>query len=203
MRPAPGEIRVWTICLDEVRPDALPPLSAEEQAREARFIAERDRRRYSAAHAALRAILSSMLDAPVEFSATDSGKPFLKGVPEIRFSLSHSHEMAMVGVALDREIGVDIERMRVLPDCLALAERFFPASESAALFGTPEPERQADFYLRWTRIEARLKATGVGLYGCGTESEGEWMIRNIDAPPGYAAAVAAPGAPMTVTLMSF
>ena len=50
-----------------------------------------------------------MTDAPLEFAAHGKGKPYLASAPEIRFNLSHSREMALVAVARDVEIGVDIE----------------------------------------------------------------------------------------------
>ena len=45
---------------------------------------------------------------------------------EIRFNLSHSREMALLAVARDVEVGVDIERVRPLQEYAAIAERFFP-----------------------------------------------------------------------------
>jgi len=99
--------------------------------------------------------------------------------------------MALVGVALGVEVGVDIELLRPIPEHAAIAERFFPPSEAEALAAVPEAKRERDFFRRWTRIEAMLKARGTGLYGAGAELDGEWTVCEIDAGSGFAAAAAA------------
>jgi 4'-phosphopantetheinyl transferase len=145
---------------------------------------------------ALRAILGSETSAPLEFAVAEKGKPYLPGAPEVKFNLSRSHEMALIAVALGVEVGVDVERLRPLPEYAAIAERFFPPSERGVL-------DERDFFRRWTRIEAALKARGVGLYGAGAELEGPWTVEEIDAGPGYAAAVAAAGEGITVVVHDF
>jgi 4'-phosphopantetheinyl transferase len=94
----------------------------------------------------------------------------------------------LVAIALDIEVGVDVERIRPMRDWRDIAERFFPPAEAAAV------EDEPDFFRRWTRIEAMWKACGAGLYSAGVEPAGEWTVEEIDAGPGYAAAVAAEGA---------
>jgi 4'-phosphopantetheinyl transferase len=145
------------------------------------------------AHEALRTILETVTGAPEEFAVAEKGKPYLPGAPEVRFSLAHSHELALVGVALGMDVGVDIERLRPLPEYAAIAERFFPPSEREGL-------DERDFFRRWTRIEAKLKARGVGLYGAGAELGGEWTVEPIDAGEGFAAAVAVERAGMRVVV---
>jgi 4'-phosphopantetheinyl transferase len=145
----------------------------------------------------LRAILGKLTGARLDFAVTESGKPYLPGEPRLKFNLAHSGEMALVGAVLDVEIGVDVERVRDLADYAALAERFFPPSEAVLVEG------QADFFRRWTRLEAILKATGVGLYGMGIEPAGPWTIAEIDAGAGYAAAVALPREGLEVIVHEF
>jgi 4'-phosphopantetheinyl transferase len=148
-------------------------------------------------HGALRAILGKLTPARLDFGVTERGKPYLPAEPRLKFNLSHSHAMALVGVSLEVEIGVDVEHVRALPDYQALADRFLPLSEAAQVTG------HADFFRRWTRIEAALKATGVGLYGMGVEPEGEWTVEEIDAGPEYSAAVALPRAGVRVVMHDF
>jgi 4'-phosphopantetheinyl transferase len=93
-----------------------------------------------------------------------------------------------------------VERVRPMSDCLTLAERFFPPSEAAAFAAVAAPERERDFFRRWTRIEAVLKARGVGLYGMGEELAGEWSIEEFEAGAGYAAAVAVAAPDVRVTI---
>jgi 4'-phosphopantetheinyl transferase len=191
----PGEAHVWRIPLrDDL---GFPAPTPGELARAARYRQERSRQQYLRSHGALRAILGRLTDARLDFAVTESGKPYLPGAPRLQFNLSHSHEMAIVGAALDVEIGVDVEHIRPLSDYAAMAERFFPPSEAVGIAG------EADFFRRWTRIEAALKARGVGIYGMGIERTGEWTVGEIDAGPEYSAAVALPAVGIEIVMHDF
>src|SRR5215831_4929216 len=135
-----GRIQVWRIRLDDA---IVPPPTPGELARAARFRLPELAERYLKSHAALRDILSHCTDVPLDFALHQHGKPYLPLGPHIRFNLSHSHEMALVAVTLDHEVGVDIERLRPLPRFVELAERFFPPSE-------PRPANETDFFRQWT-----------------------------------------------------
>jgi len=178
-----SEVHVWRVRLNDV--EALEPTPGES-ARAARFRFERHRQQYLRSHAALRAILRRYTEEPLAFAVTEAGKPYLPEVPRVKFNLAHSHEMALVAVATDTEVGVDVERVRALSDYAAIAERFFPPSEAADVLDL------RDFFRRWTRIEAVLKARGVGLNDIGLDPSGEWTIQEIDVGPEYSGAVALP-----------
>lgn len=190
-----GEAHVWRVPLREGM--VLPPPTAGELARAARFRFDAPRLQYLRSHGALRAILGRLTAARLDFALTEHGKPYLPNEPRLKFNLSHSHEMALVGATQDVEIGVDVEHRRPMPDYAAMAERFFPPSEAGAV------EDERDFFRRWTRIEAAVKATGVGLYGLGVEQMGEWTVVEIDAGEEYAAAVALPRAGIDVVAHDF
>jgi len=197
--PNGGTVDVWLVRLDQDG-DWLPPTPAERDRAE-RFVSQELRERHLRSHAALRAILRRYTPTPgsdPDFALAEHGKPYLPAVPELKFNLSHSHQLALVAVALGMEVGVDVERLRPLPDCLAIAERFFPSADAAALAEAPADRREHEFFRRWTRIEAVLKARGIGLYGAGTEPAGDWTVQPVDVGAGYAAAVAAPLAGVTV-----
>jgi len=198
-----GELYVWRVRLDALAEDALAPAAPDEEARAARFHSDEARVRYLRSHRALRSILAGIASAPLAFALAENGKPYLPAAPEIRFNLSRSHGLAVVGVALGVEVGVDIERLRPLPEHTAIAERFFPPSEAQALLETPEAGRERDFFRRWTRIEAMLKARGTGLYGAGAELGGQWTVCEIDAGEGFAAAAAAVGEGMRIAVHDF
>jgi 4'-phosphopantetheinyl transferase len=184
---------VWRIRLDQVR---VPPATAGEAARAARFHAPVYAARYLAAHGALRAILARYTKVRLDFALREKGKPYLPMAPEVRFNLSHSHEMALVAVSLGVEVGVDVERLRPMPQFAAIAERFFPPSAE-------RPAGEADFFRSWTRVEAVLKARGVGLYSSSSDPEGKWSVEEIDAGPGFAAAVAAEGTEIAVKMHDY
>lgn len=193
-----GGITVWMVRLDELDVGALPPAREDDLARAARFHSGETGRRYLCAHRALAAIVG---EGPLALGA--HGKPYLRETPGLKFSLSRSGELALVAVSGAADVGVDIERVRRVPEHEQIAQRFFPPSEAAELALEPEPRREREFLRRWTRIEARLKALGVGLYGAGAEFEGEWTVEDVDAGPDFAAAVAAPRAGLAVQVRAF
>lgn len=187
-----GELHVWLIPIDRLRETALPEATRAEIARAERFQSGVVQRRYLRAHRAMRAILQSLTPSPLIFAVSETGKPYLASVPGLKFNLSRSKNMAAVAVAREVDVGVDIEQLRPLTDYMGIAERFLPPSAAAEFAAVFEPDPEREFFRRWTRTEAVLKATGEGLYGAGKELEGEWTILEIDAGPEYAAAVAAP-----------
>ncbi len=186
----PGEVHVWRVRLN--RGDASPPTAAEA-AHAARLATPPLRRRYLRAHATLRDILGSVTTAPLDFALREKGKPYLAAAPEIRFNLAHSREVALVAVALDVEVGVDIERVRPLTEYAAIAQRYFPE-------GYTVPTSVREFFRHWTRFEALLKAHGAGLYGAGATPPGVWSVTEIDAGPRFTAALAVEG-PLPMVIM--
>jgi 4'-phosphopantetheinyl transferase len=186
----PGEVHVWRVRLN--RAEASPPTAAEA-AHAARLATPPLRRRYLRAHAALRDILGSVTAAPLEFALREKGKPYLASAPEIRFNLAHSREVALVAVALDVEVGVDVERVRPLREYAAIAQRYFPEGYTA-------PTSVREFFRHWTRFEALLKAHGAGLYGAGTTPPGIWSVIEIEAGPRFTAALAVEG-PVPAVIM--
>jgi len=146
-------------------------LSSVEQDRASKFKFETDRRRYITAHAALRSILSSYVNSPareLQFASGPYGKPKLAPIHDkkkIAFSLSHSHEVALIAITQGREIGVDVEWVREDFVFDEVAHRFFTTREVAALHALPLHLQREAFYKCWTSKEAFLKAKGTGLSG--------------------------------------
>jgi phosphopantetheinyl transferase len=186
-------IDVWTVDLEKA---VVPPPTPGESARAARFATDTLRKRYLKAHGALRAILGKVTTARLEFALHEKGKPYLPLAPEVRFNLSRSHDRALIAVSTEVEVGVDIERIRPMVNYAAVADRYFPPDEAA-------PVDEADFFRRWTRIEALLKARGDGLYGAGAPVDGAWTIQEIDAGAGFAGAVAGEGEGLVVKIHKF
>jgi 4'-phosphopantetheinyl transferase len=81
----------------------------------------------------------------------------------LHFNLAHSGELALLALTRAGEVGVDVERIRPMPDALELAARFFSPREVAALQTVPPDDANAAFFRLWTRKEAWLKATGEGI----------------------------------------
>jgi 4'-phosphopantetheinyl transferase len=178
-------------------------LDDEERARAMRFVRPRDRHRFVLAHAALRLFVARCLDvqpAAVRYESGANGKPRLApGLPSLEFNLSHSGDWGLLAVARDRLVGTDVEQVRDVPDALSIADGHFSAAERQVLRSLRAAERQDAFFRCWTRKEAMVKATGDGLGSTSalTRVDGRpgdaagWSLRDLTAPPGYAAAGAA------------
>lgn len=142
-------------------------LSSDETERAGRFLHERDRRRYVVCRARLREILAPHLGTDAtgpRFAYGPQGKPALAvGDGRLRFNLSRSHERGVVALRLDAHVGVDIERIQPVPEAMAIAERIFAAEEHRALRAVPPADFDAAFLGYWTRKEAVVKSTGLGL----------------------------------------
>jgi 4'-phosphopantetheinyl transferase len=142
-------------------------LSEDEHARAARFHFEKDTRRFTVARAVVRSILGGYTRRPsrdLRFDYAHYGKPALPNVnADLRFSVSHSGDFAMLAVALGREVGVDLEAIRLDVETDTLAERFFSERERTTIRGLPLHERVRAFFRCWTCKEAFLKGQGLGL----------------------------------------
>ena len=145
-------------------------LSIDECRRMERFAFDRDRKRFLLSHGLLRVILSRYVDEDphqLRFEVSAQGKPHLIGrdsrPASVQFSLAHSAECAVGGVARGRAIGVDVEAIRRDVEALALAERFFAPEEARRLNEADGESQRSLFYRYWTAKEAYLKARGVGL----------------------------------------
>ena len=104
-------------------------------------------------------------DAPLEFALHEKGKPYLASAPEIRFNLAHSHGMALVAVALDVEVGVDIERMRPLPEYAAIAAALLSRGSARAL-------RRARFFPPLDALRSAAQGTRSGPLRRGRRAPG-------------------------------
>jgi 4'-phosphopantetheinyl transferase len=144
------------------------------------------------ARAALGRVLAAALgeDGPPELVVDENGKPRLAVDPgRLSFNLSHSGGLALVALAPDGvEVGVDVERVKERRDLSRLAARWLPEDDAAAVAAVPPAEQAAVFYPAWTRHEARVKCSGVGL--AGTPPGREVTAVRLEIDDGYAAAVA-------------
>lgn len=149
--------------------NALYVLVEEERERAARFLAERERRRFLVARATLRRLLGERLGVSpraVRLTTGEHGKPALArpfSESGLRFNVSHSEDLAVYGFARGREIGVDVEAVRSIEDAEAIVRRFFSRNECSAFLALDPVDRPLAFFRCWTRKEAFIKAIGEGL----------------------------------------
>ncbi|MGO9096664.1 MAG: 4'-phosphopantetheinyl transferase family protein [Bryobacteraceae bacterium] len=203
--PAPVHIWLWRTDIEAFPAEVL---SASERAAAARFRFPRDRIRATSSRAGLRWLLGGYLGVPPEslvFAAGAGGKPCLAGAGAVSFNLSHSGIYTTAAVSRNREVGIDLERIR--PDAAGrdIAARFFSGEERAWLDATPGVE---SFFRLWTAKEAVLKAMGTGLstplnrlsVRPGQDAP-PWNLRELDLAPDYASAVAFDGPPVEPEVM--
>lgn len=98
---------------------------------------------------------------PFPFPTGDKGKPRPEGFNGIHFNVSHSGFWVVVATS-GAEVGVDVERMRKVPE--GVAYRFFSEPEKQLLDKAEnEFEKAHIFFTLWTLKESFLKAIGKGL----------------------------------------
>lgn len=131
--------------------DMLPPAARQE------FLSFR---------ACLRVVLAlyhikTMVPKSIRIEISEHGKPWLPDEPRLHFNLSHSH--GALAIAVSRvEIGVDIEKIRPVPDLHDLAQNFLAPTDAASIASHAETEQSAAFLRCFTAREAYLKALGTG-----------------------------------------
>jgi 4'-phosphopantetheinyl transferase len=170
-----GEAHVWF-----ARPDLLTDpervreceaiLSPAEADRAARFRFPEHAHTFRVSHALVRACLSHYWPAvpPREWTFVENahGRPDLApspSVPPLVFNLSHTQGLAACAIALDAEIGVDVEWVDRRSATTEIADRFFAPAEVAQLKASPLSEQKSRFFDYWTLKESYIKARGKGL----------------------------------------
>jgi 4'-phosphopantetheinyl transferase len=185
---APENVQVWRAALEGPGWPAAARLPRSERERAERFLDPRAASRWVASRWALRQALGSHLAQPAEAVRIEldaGGKPRLADRSSgLEFSLSHSGGVALIAIARERQVGVDVERIRPGRDVLALAERALAPRQAAAIRAARPAEREPAFYRAWVEHEARFKCLGAGT------GDAEAAVTPIDAGRGYAAAVA-------------
>ena len=166
------EVHVWRVYIDtddSITKKLQPLLSTDERLKAARFRFEKDSAKYIVTRGTLRIILGRYLDKKPEelkFSYNQYGKPALHSINTnklISFNVSHSRGLALIAVAQNWDVGVDIEYVRTNVNYEEIAERFFSPAEKAVWRLLPTSVKQEAFFNCWTRKEAYIKAKGMGL----------------------------------------
>ena len=167
-----NEIHIWWMSLECDEPELgahRDLLSADENRRADKFLFDRHRRRFAVGRSQLRQGLAKYLKrdpAKIDFEYSGLGKPRLAGTQAghgLCFNFSNSHERALLAVARNVELGVDIERIRPMENLEGLANRYFAEVEKKQILGQIDPAQTTSFFQCWTRKEAFLKAIGKGL----------------------------------------
>ncbi|MAJ46892.1 MAG: hypothetical protein CBC35_06425 [Planctomycetes bacterium TMED75] len=115
--------------------------------------------------AILRSLLGELTDRrarEIRFNHTPRGRPSIEGLSDLQFNTSRTGQWFIVATSHEVIPGVDIESDRAIPDLESLARRVCSPKEQEAFSGVDTAS--ASWFLRiWTRKEAVLKASGLGL----------------------------------------
>lgn len=215
-----NQIHIWKANLNRHTPDLdylyHKVLSQDERDRASALRSESDQKRSIISRGLLRKKLGSYLEsdpAHISFTYNEYGKPYLnanthKG--ELKFNVSHSKDIVVYAVTLNREIGIDVEYLKEVSKADKIVERFFSEEEKKFYNSQSEDRKKWAFFTLWTRKEAYSKAMGRGI---GLPSKdfdldltadydqnrpvswgrSKWTLYSIDIDSGYLAALATEG----------
>ena len=184
-----ADLHLWWVDLDACA-DAVPiaGLETSDYAQADRMKVGQDARRLRASRHVLRWLIAETLGrspGQLVIEADALGKPHLAD-GAVQFNVSHSGRYGLVGISRDREVGVDVEVIRPVPEVQALARDHFTEFEHAEWCRAGPAQRDRRFLECWTRKEACAKALGTGLLipprlievGCAAE------VRSVSVPIG-------------------
>src|SRR5207237_784353 len=118
-------------------------MSSGERDRHDRLRSADGRKQFLVTRALARTVLSRYAEpAPPAwtFKTNAHGRPEIEGpegVPPLRFNLSNTTGLVVCAVALDRDIGIDVEDRERPGETVAIVECFFSTLEVAALRALP------------------------------------------------------------------
>ncbi len=182
-------------------------LSDEEKSKSDTYVQKVDRDRYVLARIMLRKLIPKYLNINSEdvyFDFNEFKKPILQNNSGFNFNISHSGDYVIIGFANRWPVGVDIEKMMTTLDLYDLIFRCMSKTEISVILNSEFPRKV--FYAFWTRKEALLKGSGVGLVDdlneitcCNgvnyvpdkfSEFISTWKIRSFTIDDAYAVSIA-------------
>lgn len=168
----PGDLpltgaHVWLCPLTPAN-DLVTLISPEEAARAKTFLPQSKASEFTVSRGWLRMLLAyyAGLTEPgsIRIAIAGNGKPYAVDFPEIKFSLSHSYDWAAIAIGR-YEIGVDIEKLRPVPDWRELAQSLFALQGVRKIADLPAAEQEHAFLRAFTERESLVKALGGGKPG--------------------------------------
>jgi 4'-phosphopantetheinyl transferase len=191
-----NEVHIWVVSLAQFPANSCRYLlSPDEHKRAERFGFETDKVRFTHCRAALRSILGRYLctsPLSLRFEYDTCGKPKL-GEPHgaIEFNVSHSREIALIALARNIPVGIDVEAVRddfIVGDVARVA---LSTRELERFQAMPPGKQRLEIFRIWTAKEAYLKASGKGLSVAPNSLEADALpVRLLDIRDGFAAALA-------------
>jgi len=147
-------------------------LSDDERQRADKLKVEDKKQQYIITRGALRqrlGLFTNIEPKDFVFDYLEHGKPVLINdarYANITFNVSHSHDLALIAIAQNQNIGIDIEKINHESKHDQLVARFFSEAEQTEFQTMAEVNKARAFCACWTRKEAFIKAVGKGVgYG--------------------------------------
>jgi 4'-phosphopantetheinyl transferase len=165
---AAGEVQVWRLHIAEFQPwlgQLGQLLSLPERVRAQRFKSVDLQQQFVITRAILRILLSAYTGTAaqkISLYSAPGGKLRMRSAREVHFNISHAGNVAIIGFAGDREIGVDLE-LDPPENAERLAGYLLPQHEVQLVRQMPSSLARSRFGTMWTRMEACAKATGSGV----------------------------------------
>jgi 4'-phosphopantetheinyl transferase len=138
----------------------------------------------------LRQLLSIYLavkPSDIVFKQGKFGKPYVEN-SVLSFNVSHSKQLGLVAISLNKDLGVDIEYWRHLDNLEGMVRRNFSDVEKQQWEHIPDKLQEATFFDIWTCKEAFIKATGrglgMGVSRCGFELKHPYQLNQCPAEYG-------------------
>ncbi len=165
-------VDVWKINLDHCHGDSAHLFNLLDENEKSKALSNRfeiNCCRFVACRAVLKILLGCYLSikpSGLEFEYNDYGKPKLAdriNLKNIKFNVSHSKNIAVIGIAKNNEIGIDIEEIDENIPYMELSDFCFSVHEQNSLRELQIEDRAQGFFNCWTRKEAFIKAIGMGL----------------------------------------
>lgn len=163
-----GEVHIWTVSVHGIKEqlEQLKSLLTEvEKGKISFYKFEHTQHSYIATQAVLRVLLSLYLEiepGEVQIGIRSKGKPFLIHDRPIFFNISNSDGVCVFAFSGDGEVGIDIERIREMPDIEQLIQKNITSREKEYVLKDPDKKLKR-FFRFWTFKESYLKAIGEGM----------------------------------------
>lgn len=167
-----NKILLFFISLKDFQSSYFLKLLDEVERKKAQaFYFEKDREQFVVVRGLLKTLTSKILNIKntyISITYNENGKPLLKvkgSVSPLVFNVSHSHDYAYIALALEDELGVDIEKVDSERKWKEILEKNFTKKEKKYVFSiSQEEEQRRRFYQLWTLKEAIVKCEGQGLF---------------------------------------
>jgi 4'-phosphopantetheinyl transferase len=163
-----GMVHVWTVLGADLKDASWSArahlMSADEQARCARYKFERDQTLCRVARLLTRTLVGGYTrrdPASLRFTLSTHKRPSADA--SIDFNLSHTHGLLAVALSARGPVGIDVEQLSRDLDIPTLSPTVYSSRELEWLHDGDAAGLRDRFFTLWTLKEAYLKAIGVGM----------------------------------------